>query len=168
MHKITQPFFLITQPLHKKITQRPQTKTQKSCNLSTHKITQALNKKTHTNSPPKKKSCNLSTKKSQKSQNTALRTSHWLSNVSNCTFPKNRQSKKKKDVAWFFCGEVAWFFSLLSILTLLSLLYYYYYYFFFFTFSVLLERAIWQPMWCSQGSVLWFSWCFCFIKSKSY
>ena len=38
-------------------------------------------------------------------------------------------------------GEVAWFISLLSQL-------------YFFTFSVLLERAIWQPMWCSQGSVL--------------
>ena len=35
--------------------------------------------------------------------------------------------------------------------------------FYFSTFSVLLEGAIWQiwqPMWCSKGSVLWFSQCF--------
>ena len=52
----------IMQPLHiseckkacklRKITQRLHT--QKSCNLSTHKITQSLNKKYHATSPPKK------------------------------------------------------------------------------------------------------------------
>ena len=31
---------------------------------------------------------------------------------------------------------------------------------FFIFFIVFLERAIWQPMWCSQGSVLQFSQCF--------
>ena len=39
-----------------------------------------------------------------------------------------------------------------------------------FTFSVVLERAIWhiwQPMWCSQGSVLRFSRCFCPIYNGS-
>ena len=73
----------ITQPLHtQKSPTSPHTKT---CNLST------------------KISRNLSTKKimqplhktSQELQNAALRTSHRLSNVLNCTFQKYWESKKK-------------------------------------------------------------------------
>ena len=57
-----QNFFLrLKTPSHKK-----------SCNLFTQNITQPL----HTQ------------KKLQESQNAALRTSHWLSNVSNCSFEK--------------------------------------------------------------------------------
>ena len=63
--KSTQPLHTqkITKPLHKKITQPPKTKTQKSCNLFTHKIPQTINKKYDAPSPPKKKSCHLPTKK---------------------------------------------------------------------------------------------------------
>ena len=61
-------FFFTKKPLYKKITQ------------PLHKENQATS--SH------KKSRNLSTKTSRELQNSALRTSHGLSNVSNCTFQK--------------------------------------------------------------------------------
>ena len=57
------------------------------------------------------------TKTSRELQNAALRTSQRLSNVSNCTFKKNWESKKKRGYFMIFF-EVAWFFSLLSLLSL--------------------------------------------------
>ena len=94
----------------------------------------------------------LQYKTSRESQNAALRTSHWFSNVSNNTFQKNWQSKKVGCI--IFCGEVHDFSHYCHCC---------HYFICLTTFSVLFERAIWhiwQLVWCFQGSVLQFSQCF--------
>ena len=58
---------------------------EKSRYLCTQKIMQPLHTQNHATSQ-QKKSCNLSTKTLRELQNAALRTSHRLSNVSNCSF----------------------------------------------------------------------------------
>ena len=68
--------------------------------------------------------------------------------MSKCSFEKNWQSKKRK---LFLTGCMIFCTTVTAVTTV------------FFTFSVLLERAfwhIWQPMWCSQGSILRFLRCF--------
>ena len=85
------------------------------------------------------------TKTLQESQNAALRTSHWLSNESNCSFQKywerffNRVDSSDSSEKVHATSPHKYFAT------------------YFFTCSVLLESAIWhiwQPMWCYQGSVL--------------
>ena len=60
---------------------------EKSCYLYTQNTMQPLHTQNHATSQ-QKKSRNLSTKTLRELQNAALRTSHWLSNVSNCSFQK--------------------------------------------------------------------------------
>ena len=101
-------------------------------------------------------------------QNAALITSHRLSNVSNCSFQKYWESK-----FFYIKNTVVTAVSAVTIVRkitqplhkkIIQPL------FFSFTLSVFWESAIWhiwQLMWCSQGSVLRFSWCFFFLSLKS-
>ena len=173
MHKITQPFFFksrnlstkknhftssqekqatsaqtIKQPLHKKITQPPQTKTQKSRNLSTNKITQPLHPQNNANSQHKE-SRNLSVKKNHRKNRKTLPWEHHIGcqmcqitiSKSSEKVQKNNLKKKKKNL-----NKKNYSSATSQKIN-----------FFFFFFSALLERAIWhiwKPIWCSQGSVL--------------
>ena len=91
-------------------------------------------------------------------QNAALRTSHCLSNVSNCFFfQKYWESKRKKGVC-FFGGRGCMIF--LATVTAVTTV------FIFYVLSTL-GKSIWQPMWCSQGSVLRFLQCFHLILARN-
>ena len=76
------------QPLHKQKIMQP-LHTQKSCNLSSKTKNHATSQqKELCTSQQTKKNATCLEKKLRESQNAALRTSHWLSNVKNCRFQK--------------------------------------------------------------------------------
>ena len=91
----------------------------------------------------------------RESQNAALRTSHRLSNRSNCSF-QNYWERFSYRIDNSDSSEKVHTTSPQKIMQHLL----------FFTLSVLFVSAIWhiwQPMWCCQGSVLQFSRCFFFL-----
>ena len=108
------------QPLNKK---NPATSPQnlqknKSCNLSEWEKSRNLSThKNHTTSPHTK-SCNLSTKH-RKNRKTLPLEHHIGCQMYKIALSKKTEKVKKKEVGWFFCWEVSWFFSLLSILSLI-------------------------------------------------
>ena len=144
----------------------------KSCNLSTQKHHKISPPKNHATSQQQnnhasslQKNCTISPKKimqplnktSEELQNAALRTSHWLSSVSNCSFQKYWERRKNRGFKIFLWRGCIIVFTTATFVTAVTTAF-----FFKFTFSVLLKQAIWhiwQPIWCSQGSLLWFLRC---------
>ena len=166
--KIMQPLHKKMQPLHKKNLVRkimqPLHK-KKSCNLSTQKIMQPLNnKKNHAtcqqqkNHAPlyKKKSCKLSTKNIAR---IAKRCPENIISVVKCVKLLFKKNWRKKNMFVYSSdssdsSEKNHKMSQQKMKQRLNE-----FFLLLFNFSALFERAtwhIWQPMWCSQGSMLRF------------
>ena len=126
---------------------------EKSHNLSTHKITlplhtksRNLSKKNHATSPPKKHCENCKTLPSEHHIGCQI-----CKIASFKSTGKKRRTKEKRGCMIFLLRLHDFFLTTVTAVTTVKI-----------TFSVLLERVswhIWQPMWCSQGSVLQFSQC---------
>ena len=99
---------------------------------------------------------NCETETSQESPNAAMRTSHRLSIVSNCSFQK--YWKRKLFFIYFFSSVLTVGRTImLPFHTKISQLLIFFYFLSTFRKSNLTH---WQPMWCSHGSVLRFWQCF--------
>ena len=130
--------------------------TQKLSNFSTNKITQPLNKKNHENLPTKKNHENLPIKKNHAISplniaQIAKRCHENITLVVKLHFSKVLKKWEKKGWHDFLLRGCINFLTIVTSVNTVKN-----------SFSVLLERPfwhIWQPMWCSQGSVLPFLWC---------